>query len=86
MSRITDLQKPYELSRSTLLMQQKLNNRSREAMTQREITPEILPTKKDVKLLGLDDDIPQEIANKHRKALSIDIKLANMANNSIIDE
>jgi hypothetical protein len=86
MSRITDLQRPYELSRSTLLMQQKLNNRSREAMTQREITPEILPTKKDVKLLGLDDDIPQEIANKHRKALSIDIKLANMANNSIIDE
>ena len=86
MSRITDLNKPYELSRSTLLMQQKLNNRSKEAMTQREITPEILPTKKDVKLLGLDDDIPEAIANKHRKAMSIAIKLDNMANNSIIDE
>ena len=86
MSRITDLNKPYELSRSTLLLQQKLNNRSKEAMTERNITPEILPTKKDVKLLGLDEDIPQEIANKHRKAVSIQIKLANMANNSIIDE
>jgi len=86
MSRITDLQKPYELARSRLLMQQKLNNRSREAITEREITPEILPTKKDVKLLGLDDDIPEAIANKHRKAVSIQIKLANMANNSIIDE
>ena len=86
MSRITDLEKPFELSRSRLLMQQKLNNRSKEAMTQREITPEILPTKKDVKLLGLDDDIPEAIANKHRKAMSIQIKLDNMANNSIIDE
>ena len=86
MSRITDLNKPYELSRSRLMMQQKLNDRIKEAMTQREITPEILPTKKDVKLLGLDDDIPEAIANKNRRAMSIQIKLDNMANNSIIDE
>jgi hypothetical protein len=67
-------------------MQQKLNKRSKEAMEQREITPEIKPTRADVRLLGLDDDRPETIADKHRKAVSIEIQLANMANNSIIDE
>jgi len=86
MSRITDFYKPYELSRSTLMMQQKLNNRSKDAMTQREITPEILPTRQEVKFLDIATDRPDVIADKHRKAVSIEIKLANMANNSIIDE
>jgi hypothetical protein len=86
MSRITDFDRPSDSTRSNLLLQQKLNKRSKEAMKQREITPEILPTKQEVKLLGLDDDNPEAIANKHRKATSIQIQLANMANNSIIDE
>jgi len=86
MSKITDYNKPYELSRSRLMMQQKLNDRSKEAMTQREITPEVKPTKQEVKLLGLDDDQPEIIADKHRKAVSIKIQLANISNNAIIDE
>ena len=71
MSKITDYNKPYELSRSRLMMQQKLNDRSKEAMMQRQITPEVLPTKQEVKLLGLDDDRPDVIADKHRNATSI---------------
>ena len=86
MSKITEFNAPSDLTRSRLLMQQKLNKRSKEAMTQREITPEILPTKQDVKLLGLDDDYPEAIAEKHRKATSIKIQLANMSKNAIIDE
>ena len=86
MSKITDYNKPYELSRSRLMMQQKLNDRSKEAMTQREITPEVKPTKQEVKLLGLDDDQPEIIADKNRKAVSIQIQLANISNNAIIDE
>jgi len=86
MSKITDYNKPYELSRSRLMMQQKLNDRSKEAMTQREITPEIKATKADLKILNLDDDRPEIIADKHRKAVSIKIQLANMSNNAIVDE
>jgi len=86
MSRITDYNNPYELARSTLMMQQKLNNRSKEAMTQRQITPEVKPTKQEVKLLGLDDDQPEIIADKNRKAVSIQIQLENISNNAIIDE
>ena len=76
MSNITNFNAPSESTRKRLLMQQKVNKRSAEAMTQREITPEILPTKADVKLLGLDDDYPEAIAEKHRKATSIKIQLA----------
>jgi len=83
---LTDYNKPFIASRETLLMQQKLNKRSKEAMEQREITPEIKPTKADLKVLNLNDDCPEIIADKHRKAVSIEIQLANMANNSIIDE
>ena len=86
MPNITDFNKPYELNRSTLKTQQKLNNRSKEAIIQRDNTPEILPTKQDVKLLGLDDDNPGAIADKHRKATSIEIQLANISKNAIIDE
>jgi len=86
MSKITDYNKPYELSRSRLMMQQKLNDRSKEAMMQRQITPEILPTKQEVKLLGLDDDRPDVIADKHRNATSIKIQLANISKNAIVDE
>ena len=86
MSNITNFNAPSESTRKRLLMQQKVNKRSAEAMTQREITPEILPTKADVKLLGLDDDYPEAIAEKHRKATSIKIQLANMSNNAIVDE
>jgi len=76
MSGITDYNKPYELSRSRLMAQQRLNNRNKEAMIQREISPEVLPTKEDVKLLGLDDDRPEIIANKNRNSTSIQIQLA----------
>ena len=38
------------------MAQQKLNNRSKEAMIQREMTPEVLPTKEDVKILSIDND------------------------------
>ena len=86
MPNITDFNKPYELNRSTLKTQQKLNNRSKEAMIQRDNTPEILPTKQDVKLLVLYDDNPEAIADKHRKATSIEIQLANISKNAIIDE
>ena len=86
MSGITDYNKPYELSRSRLMAQQRLNNRNKEAMIQREISPEVLPTKEDVKLLGLDDDRPEIIANKNRNSTSIQIQLANMSKNAIIDE
>ena len=86
MSGITEFNAPSKSTRSQLLIQQKLNQRSKEAMIQREITPEILPTKADVKLLGLDDDNPQAIADKHRKSTSIQIQLTNMANNAIVDE
>ena len=86
MSKITDFNTPSDSNRSRLLMQQKLNNRSKEAMIQREITPEVLPNKKEVKLLGLDDDYPEAIAEKHRKATSIKIQLANISKNAIVDE
>ena len=83
---ITEFNAPSKSTRSKLLIQQKLNQRSKEAMIQREITPEILPTKAEVKLLGLDDDNPEAIADKHRKSTSIQIQLTNMANNAIVDE
>ena len=83
---ITEFNAPSKSNRSKLLIQQKLNQRSKEAMIQREITPEILPTKAEVKLLGLDDDNPDAIADKHRKSTSIQIQLTNMANNAIVDE
>jgi hypothetical protein len=86
MPKITEFNAPSKSTRSQLLIQQKLNQRSKEAMIQREITPEILPTKAEVKLLGLDDDNPQAIADKHRKSTSIQIQLTNMANNAIVDE
>jgi hypothetical protein len=86
MPKITEFNAPSTSTRSKLLMQQKLNQRSKEAMIQREITPEILPTKAEVKLLGLDDDNPEAIADKHRKSTSIQIQLTNMANNAIVDE
>ena len=86
MSKITDYNKPYELSRSRLMMQQKLNDRSKEVMTQREITPEVKATKADLKILNLDDDRPEIIADKHRKAVSIQIQLENISNNAIVDE
>ena len=56
MSKITDFHAPSDLNRSRLLIQQKLNNRSKEAMIQRELTPEVLPPKQALKLIGLDDD------------------------------
>ena len=86
MPKNTEFNAPSKSTRSQLLMQQKLNQRSKEAMIQREITPEILPTKEEVKLLGLDDDNPEAIADKHRKSTSIKIQLTNMANNAIVDE
>ena len=86
MPKTTEFKAPSEMTRSSLLMQQKLNQRSKDAMIQREITPEILPTKAEVKLLGLDDDNPEAIADKHRKSTSIKIQLSNMANNAIVDE
>ena len=86
MPKNTEFNAPSKSTRSQLLMQQKLNQRSKEAMIQREITPEILPTKAEVKLLGLDDDNPEAIADKHRKSTSIKIQLTNMANNAIVDE
>ena len=63
MPKITEFNAPSSSTRSTLLLQQKLNQRSKEAMIQREITPEILPNKAEVKLLGLDDDNPEAIAD-----------------------
>ena len=86
MPKITEFNAPSKLNRSKLMIQQQLNQRSKEAMIQREITPEILPNKAEVKLLGLDDDNPQAIADKHRKSTSIQIQLTNMANNAIVDE
>ena len=86
MSKITNFDAPSDLNRSRLLMQQKLNNRNKEAMIQRDLTPEVLPTKQDIKLLGLDDDYPEAIAEKHRKATSIKIQLANISKNAIVDE
>jgi hypothetical protein len=86
MSVITEFNAPSTSTRSKLLLQKKLNQRSKEAMIQRGITPEILPTRAEVKLLGLDDDNPEAIANKHRNSTSIQIQLTNMANNAIVDE
>ena len=86
MPKNTEFNAPSKSTRSQLLMQQKLNQRSKEALILREITPEIKPTKQEAKLLGLDDDIPEIIADKHRKAVSLQIQLQNIANNSIIDE
>ena len=55
-------------------------------MIQREITPEVLPTKEDVKILSIDNDRPDIIADKHRNAMAIQIQLANISKNAIIDE
>ena len=86
MSRITEFNLPSKAIRERLLMEQKLNNRSKEAMTQREIAPEVLPTQSDLKILKVDDDRPEIIADKHRKAISIKVQLANISNNAIVDE
>ena len=42
MPKITEFNAPSKSTRSQLLIQQKLNQRSKEAMIQREITPEII--------------------------------------------
>ena len=87
MPKISDYDLPAVSTRTRLQIQKRLDERSKRAMTQREETPELLPTKEDVKVLNINgDDRPDVIANKHRKALAIQIKLQNMSNNQIVDE
>ena len=85
MPNISEYNLPSTASRTALQIQKRLNERSKRAMNQREETPELLPTKEDVNQLSLASDRPEIIANKNRKAISIQIQLQNMANNQIVD-
>ena len=71
MPKISEYDLPAVSTRTRLQIQKRLDERSKRAMTQREETPELLPTKEDVKVLNINDDRPEVIANKHRKALAI---------------
>jgi hypothetical protein len=86
MPKISDYDLPAVSTRTRLQIQKRLVERSKRAMTQREETPELLPTKEDVKVLNIDDDRPEVIAAKHRKAVAIEVRLQNMSNNQIVDE
>ena len=86
MPKISEYDLPAVSTRTRLQIQKRLDERSKRAMTQREETPELLPTKEDVKVLNINDDRPEVIANKHRKALAIQVRLQNMSNNQIVDE
>lgn len=86
MPKISDYDLPAVSTRTRLQIQKRLDERGKRAMTQREETPELLPTKEDVKVLNIDDDRPEVIAAKHRKAVAIQVRLQNMSNNQIVDE
>ena len=49
MPKISDYDIPAVSTRTRLQIQKRLDERSKRAMTQREETPELLPTKEDVK-------------------------------------
>ena len=68
MLKITDYNEPHVLNRNALLLQAKINKRNKDAMIQREMTPELLPTKAQADEVRIDDDRPDVIANKFRKA------------------
>ena len=86
MLKITDYNEPHVLNRNALLLQAKINKRNKDAMIQREMTPELLPTKAQADEVRIDDDRPDVIANKFRKAEILKAQFQKIAKNAIVDD
>jgi len=83
----TDYNEPHLLDLNKMNNQMKMNHLNTQAMTKREKAPEVLMTKNEInKSIEIDDDRPDVIGNKYKKAAALQIQALRLTQNAIVDE
>ena len=86
MLRKTDYNEPHILDLNRMNNQMKMNQMNTIAMKKREIQPEVLMTKQEVKEFVIDDDRPDVIGDKYKKAAALQEQALRLTKNAIVDE
>ena len=86
MLNISDYDKPAFIANQKLELKKKLRIQNNKAMIVRAQTPEILPTKADLITLRINDDTPQDIAEKQTKSNVIRQQIRKVIKNSVEDK
>ena len=87
MLRKTDYNEPHLLDLNNMNNLMKMNRLNTQGMIKREKTPEVLMTKQEIKkAIDIDDDRPDVIGDKYRKAAGLQIQANKITLNSIVDD
>ena len=80
----TDYNEPHLLDLNNMNNQMKMNRLNTQGMIKRELVPEVLMTKEEIKKsIDIDQDRPDVIGDKYRKAVGLQIQANKITLNSM---